>query len=425
MYKLLAAIILSILSLNQLAFADFKLSQKVSVDGQPLFDRTVWVKGARDRTLMQFGGGDPSMAAFMPAPIADIRQCDLRQNIRVNERAKKYLVLPFFDSSTKPQPSVPATTKIEVRQGGTVTMTFRTTDTGERQQMFGFPAKHLIVKMTMETSKDSCGGASKFGFERDGWFVQLMPETANCSVPINGKGGGVLCQDRSIINGAYRDPGLLLKGTEKIFDANDKLQTTMMYETLDVSTSLLDIALFEAPVGYAEVNSEQSLTSGPMVNNMSGIINDEGQGRRPGKAPAGKKAVGIDFFSGSVSKLDQQQLRQFIAGRVGANGQEGLLINSQAEAASGAFANIIGVEVRSLKESGASKLGGLFGKVAGGDSLAKLGSTEAEVIVTLYSQDGKTAIATGTAKEKVDGKADDAVRAAISKALTTVLPKLN
>lgn len=423
MNKMIVAIIVSILSLNQLAFADFKLSQKVTVDGQPLYDQTVWVKGARDRTLMQFGGGDPAMAAFMPAPIADIRQCDLRQNIRVNDRARKYLILPFFDTKAKPLPSVPATTKTEVMKGGTVTMTFRNTDTGERQEMFGFPAKHLIVKMTMETSKDSCQGASKFGFERDGWFVQLMPESADCSVPINGRRGHDECRDKSIMNGVYRDPGMLLQGTEKIFGADDKLQTTMTYETLDLSKSLLDMALFEAPADYTEVNSEQSLSSGSMVDNMSGIINDPGS--RPGKPVKGKKAVGIDFFSGSVSKLNQSDLRQYIASRISANGQEGLLINSQTEAASGAFAYIIGVEVRSAKESGAAKIGGLFGKVTGDSSASKLGTSEAEVVVTLYDKDGKTVLATGSAKEKVDGKADDAVRAAINKALSGVLPRLD
>ncbi len=422
MKRMIVAIILSILSLNQLAFADYKLRQKISVDGQPLFDRTVWVKGARDRTLMQFGGGDPAMAAFMPAPIADIRQCDLRQNIKVNERAQKYLIMPFFDTKAKPLPSVPTTTKTEVMKGGTVTMTFRNTDTGERQEMFGFPAKHLIVKMTMETSKDSCQGASKFGFERDGWFVQLMPESADCSVPINGRGGRDECRDKAIMNGVYRDPGMLLQGTEKTFGADDKLQATMTYETLDVSKSLLDIALFEAPLGYTEVNSEQSLSSGSMVNNMSGIINDPGGWPGPAK---GKKAVGIDFFSGSVSKINQPELRQYVASRVSSNGQEGLLINSQTEAASGAFANIIGVEIRSAKESGAAKIGGLFGKVTGDTSSAKIGTSEAEVVVTLYDKDGKTVLATGSAKEKVDGKADAAVRAAINKALSGVLPKLN
>ena len=101
------------------------------------------------------------------------------------------------------------------------------------------------------------------------------------------------------------------------------------------------------------------------------------------------------------------------------------MINSQTEAASGAFANIIGVEVRSAKESGAAKIGGLFGKVTGDSSASKLGTSEAEVVVTLYDKDGKTVIATGTAKEKVDGKADAAVRAAITKALSSVLPRLN
>jgi hypothetical protein len=159
------------------------------------------------------------------------------------------------------------------------------------------------------------------------------------------------------------------------------------------------------------------------VNTMTGLINDNQN--NSGKRVKNRKAVGIDFFSGSVSKLNQLEIRQFVAERVSANGQEGMLIMSQTDASSGAFANIIGVEVRNLKESGASKIGGLFGKITGNDSGAKLGTSEAEVVVTLYDKDGKTALATGTAKERVDGKGDDAVKAAISKALAAVLPKLN
>lgn len=422
MKRVITAIILCILSLSQFAFADFKLRQKMTIDGEPVFDRTVWVKGERERTVQEMGGGDAEMAAMMPV-IAEIRQCDLRQTVKLNERSKKYFVEPFFETDVKPLPSVPATTKTEVIRGGTLTMTYNQTDTGERRQMFGFTARHLIIKQTVESTKDSCNGESKSSFVEDGWFVWLMPESARCSIPRPRQKGGPdkECRDKLSLKGVFRYPGFMLEGTMKIFDANGKLENTMGYKTLDVSKSPLEMALFEIPFGFAEVNSEQSLTSFN-VNTMTGMITDgQSDSRQPVK---GKKAVGIDFFSGNVSKLNQPELRQFVAERVSANGQEGMLIMSQTDASSGAFANIVGVEIRSLKESGASKIGGLFGKVTGDTSAAKLGKSEAEVVVTLYDKDGKTVLATGTAKEKVDGKGDDAVKAAISTALSAVLPKL-
>ena len=97
---------------------------------------------------------------------------------------------------------------------------------------------------------------------------------------------------------------------------------------------------------------------------------------------------------------------------------------SQNDITSGAYANVVGVEIKSVKESGASKIGGLFGKVTGTEDAAKLGKSEAEIVVTLYEGDGKTIIASGTAKEKVDGKVDDAVKAAIDKIIGSLLAKI-
>ena len=142
------------------------------------------------------------------------------------------------------------------------------------------------------------------------------------------------------------------------------------------------------------------------------------------KTVRSKKSVAVDFFSGNVSKINQPNLRQYLLQKVSGGGVYGTLIMSQNDISSGAYTNVVGVEIKSVKESGASKIGGLFGKVTGNEDAAKLGKSEAEVVVTLYSGDGKTVVASGMAKEKVDGKADDAVKAAIDKALVQVLPKL-
>ncbi|CAN5597374.1 hypothetical protein BH10ACI3_BH10ACI3_20210 [soil metagenome] len=424
MNKLTAAIILCILSLNQLVFADFKLRQKMTIDGEPMFDRTVWVKGARERSTQEMGGDDADMAAMMPV-ISEIRQCDLQQTVKINEKSKKYFILPFFDTSnSKPLPPVAPTTKTTVVKGGNVTVAYNLTDTGERKQAFGFTARHLILKVAVEYAKDSCNGESKMSSIDDGWYINLMPESAKCAVPPPpGKvGPDDECRDKVVLKGVLSDPGFMLEGTKKMYDGAGKLQTTIGYETLDVSKSPLEMSLFEIPTGFTEVNSEQSLMSFNMnMNSMAGMVKDREGSDKVGKA---KKAVGVDFFSGNVSKLNQQELRLFVADRISANGQEGMLVMSQTDASSGAFSNVIGVEVRSVKESNASKIGGLFGKVTGDQSAAAIGKSEAEVVVTLFGKDGKTVVATGTAKEKVDGKADDAVKAAIATALSSVLPKL-
>lgn len=406
------------LTLASTAFADFKLRQQITMSARNesfTQERAIWVKGARERTENKFT--DERMAQMM-SQIAEVRQCDLRQSLKINDRTKRYLIEPFYETNDKPLPSVQPTTKTETVKG-TVNWTYTLTDTGERQQMFGLTARRLIVKQLAETSKDSCQGESKMSMTEEGWFVYLLPENADCMIDLpRGKGRETTkCRDSLIMKGKIQYPGMMLEGTTKMIDLlkNDEFSTSV--KTLELSKATLEMSLFEIPIGYTEVNSEQSLMSGGMGNILGG-------GSTNSNSQSNKKSVAIDFFSGNVSKINQPNLRQYVAQKVSANGANGILVSSQNDIASGAFQNVIGVEIKSVKESGASKIGGLFGKVTGNNEAAKLGKSEAEIIITLYDKDGKTVLASGTAKEKTDGKADDAVKAAIDKALAQILPKL-
>lgn len=415
--------------LNGVALADFKLRQQITLGvGNDSFTResAVWVKGMRQRTESRFILADEQqrqmMEQMMP-PIAEVLQCDLKQTLKINDRTKRYFIEPFYTSEDKPLPSVQPSTKTEIKRGGTVNWTYTLTDTGERRQMFGLTARRLKIKQLTETSKDSCGGESKMSMEEEGWYVYLIPENADCQIELprgeSGRGEKT-CRDRLVMKGAYRYPGFMLEGTTKITDLlkNDTMISSV--KTLELSKATLEMSLFDIPVGYTEVNSEMSLNStGGMGNFPIG-----GMGSGGGNRQSNKKAVAIDFFSGNVSKINQDNLRRFIADKVSANGANATLITSQNEVSGGAYQNVIGVEIKSVKESGASKIGGLFGRVTGNEGASKIGQSEAEVIITLYAQDGKTIVATGTAKEKTDGKADDAVRAALEKALIQILPKL-
>ncbi len=183
------------------------------------------------------------------------------------------------------------------------------------------------------------------------------------------------------------------------------------------------MSLFEIPAGYSLVDSEQSLMSisfGDLSGGVFGPTNTQ-----PVNTPtqSKKKSVAINIFAGQVSKIDQPALRQYIAQQISSSAN-GVLVTSPVDIASGVYENVIGIEVKSVKESGAAKIGGLFGKVTGNTDAAKIGKSEAEIVMTLYDKNGTIVIASGTAKEKVDGKADDAVKAAIDKALSQIMPNL-
>jgi hypothetical protein len=212
----------------------------------------------------------------------------------------------------------------------------------------------------------------------------------------------------------------MITGTMRVYDGA-KVGAAFEIETTELSKATLDPALFDIPNAFAEVDSMQELNSkrGPIDTSAKTVFNDSGKG------PKGNvKTIAIDFFSGSASKLDQNELRGYISSKITAAGMSGFPINSQSELVSGNFANVIGVEIIKIKESGASKIGGLFGKVTGAEDAAKVGTSSAEIVVTIYGKDGKAVVATSPARAEVKGKGSDAVKAAIDQVIGGLLSKV-
>lgn len=405
--------------------ADYKISQRTSIGGEGGQTTTIYQKGVRQRreTKMDMPEMTQEMIATMegmgkgmPTLPIHLSQCDLKQDVFINEKNKSYFI-DYYDWSTLPPAKLAARPNQKVVIKGTVTTDSSFVDSGKRQQMFGLNARWLKLTQIIETSADSCDGASMVKMEQEGWFVSLSLESESCPVqrPPSGSGG---CHPRMIIKRAA-NPGIMLTGTMKMYEGN-KLSGSFEIETLDVSKATLDPALFDVPKDFAEVDSQDELNNkrGPIDTSAKTVYND-------GTKIKGKvKTIAIDFFSGSSSKLDQGQLRSYISSKVTGAGMSGFAINSQSELAGGTFENVIGVEIKKLKESGASKIGGLFGKVTGSDDSAKIGSSQADIVVTIYGKDGKTVVASSPATADVKGNSNDAVRAAIDQVISGLLSKI-
>lgn len=402
-------------------FADYKISQQTVIETMT-FESTTYSKGVRQRReqKIDFGGNAEKaaiMANAMPNSI-EISQCDLKQDVTLSEAKKSYFI-DYYDWSSLP-PEVRKrrpNQKIEIK--GTVTVSSTVTDSGKSQTMFGFKARWLKSVTAFDQSADSCDGRKNVKIETEGWFIDLALEQQSCKVPRAPVELGGFCRPKLVLKAA-QDPGFLLEGTTKIYD-NDKLQGTTNIKTTALSRATLDPALFEIPRDWTEVDSVSELMPG-----FSNIARDNSATTIIGNSnrSSSVKTIAVDFFSGSASKVDQAELRSYISQRVSAAGMSGFPINSQAEISSGKFANVIGVEIKKIKESGGAKIGGLFGKVTGNSDVAKLGDSEAEIVVTIYGADGKTVVASMAATEKVKGKGTDAVKAALDKVLGGLLDKI-
>jgi hypothetical protein len=401
-------------------FADYKISQQTVLEGMTM-ENTIWAKGVRERRESKINfGGDAEKAAMMATMmpnLIEISQCDLKQDVSLSE-AKKSFFVDYYDwsSLTPEQQKRRPMGKMVVK--GTSTSSSTVTDSGKRQQMFGLTAKWLKNVVTIENSADSCDGKMSAKLETEGWFVDLELTKDSCKVPKAPPSSGG-CRPKVIVLSA-QNPGFLLEGTTKIYQ-NNKLQGTTNIKTTALSKATLDQALFEIPKDWTEVDSLSELMPG-----FSNIARDNSATTIFGDSNKSKavKTIAIDYFSGNVSKVNQDELRGYISSKLSAAGFSGFPINSQAEITTGKFTNVIGVELKKVKESGASKVGGLFGKVTGNSDAAKIGDSEAEIVITIYGNDGKTVVASMTAAEKVKGKGDAAVKAAIDKILGGLLEKI-
>ncbi|MEQ1604876.1 MAG: hypothetical protein ABL999_08405 [Pyrinomonadaceae bacterium] len=424
--------IILIFSLTVLpAFADYKITQKRTMQGMGQ-ETTVYSKGVRERReskmVMEGDAATMAMMAQMMPNVVYISQCDLKQDVSLNDAKKLYFVDPYDWTSLTPEQKIrrPAE-KVTIK--GTMTVSSIVTDSGKRQQMFGLTAKWLKHVQSMESSADSCDGRSNMRMETEGWYVDLVLQQDRCKTPrVEGPTYTGGCRPKMIIKG-MQDPGFLLTGTMKTY-VDDKLQMTSSVETTALSKATLDQALFEIPNSYTEANSLSDLTKVDMsaMASMGSSSNPSKTAGVPtvarlGMGPA-KKMIAIDFLTGNTSKVDQSSLRNYIASKVSETGMAGVPISSAAEIGGGMYSNVIAVEIKKIKESSGAKIGGLFGKVTGADDAAKLGDTEAEIMVTIYGKDGKTVAASDSASVKVKGKGDDAVRAAVDKIIGGLLEKI-
>src|SRR5215470_17833741 len=152
-------IVIACLSLlSATASADTKVKSRQTSGGQTS-ENTSYIKGKRQRSEMSNG------------QMIMIQQCDLQRNIQIMPAAKAYMIQPYDQPSTSTTPAnTTALASQPVTKGGLVTSTVTTKDTGERKQMFGYTARHIITTMETKSSPDACS-QNTTKMEIDGWYI--------------------------------------------------------------------------------------------------------------------------------------------------------------------------------------------------------------------------------------------------------------
>ena len=249
------------LSLTALAQSDFKIKKKSRlnipnlpapmknpqtgevIDPTKLPDTTVFIKGARMLTEMRL---DKTVSKTI---FYNLRQCDLGRELSYDNKSKKYQVTNFsFAAKTTGKTN-------DKQSGGSVVFTMTYTDTGERQQMFGYAARRVKSVLTTKPSPDACEKKA-IKVETDGWYIDLpMASCPLLSTEPPAADGEKSCNDRVIyqVNGKT-ETGFAVKET-KVMTLEGAEPMTMIEEVTEIVKTDLDAALFDVPPGYTEEKS--------------------------------------------------------------------------------------------------------------------------------------------------------------------------
>jgi len=157
--------------------------------------------------------------------------------------------------------------------GGTLQIWIESIDTGERQEMFGHMARHIITRDKRIATPGACSRSSES--ETDGWYIDetVMPEWRRTKKPgngvvvatlvaVNASGNCAGKADRIDVHRRGVDPGFPLKTTTTTKsevpepDGGSRLvASTWGSEVMELHEGALDASLFEVPSDFRRVDA--------------------------------------------------------------------------------------------------------------------------------------------------------------------------
>lgn len=208
-----------------------------------------------DRKRIEYRG---STGYSLGPHLASITRCDLGQRFELNLDSSQYESMQYPPELLTSAPGAPKTSQSEKP---TVRVEVKTVDTGERKQLFGRTARHVITT-TKETSLE---GAQSPPYEtiRDGWYVDLS-QTISCDPEYMRTGHSYVYASLVVrtSGGSQRQtipkPEFVTIGKpETGFALQEVTNPGQAYQFKTLVTEFqegpLDPALFEVPHGFKQV----------------------------------------------------------------------------------------------------------------------------------------------------------------------------
>jgi hypothetical protein len=276
---------------STLASADLKIKTRTTVMGHST-ESTVYIKGARERTETSFGGRGG----------ATIMQCDQKRMITVSGNQCSVMPMGGGETSCPTMPNLRAMgrempeAEAAPRKGGVLTITRTSADTGERQDMFGYKARHIKTTMMMESSPDACN-QSHMKMEQDGWYADLSAgfscaDESYKSLACGAGGGKRGCSDRVVMKGGGGAAlGFPMKQTTTM--TSEQGTFTMTTEVVELTSATLEAPLFDMPPGCKVTDLSAMMGGGLAASHDEGAPEDTAAPKPPPTpaAPAAPPAL--------------------------------------------------------------------------------------------------------------------------------------
>lgn len=345
-----------------------------SPDGQASDTRLV-TNGTRQR--VELGDG-----------VSVITQCDTKQILQINDKAKLYVALPL--DAAAPPPPAPA------KRGGTIDYAAAFTQTGETKNLFGLEATRVTTVVTKTPGPGACD-KKKERIETDGWYAAI-PVTLACAAPAPAPPASTECRDEREESATGTPPaGAPLAYTITTYGEDGKASGSVRMEVKDLTVAPVDAALFDVPADYSKAADPASFVAA-----VERAANEArwGAPKAPGvirigvALPANKTAEEI-----STQAIAEELVDQLSAAPYEAVPLEARTPAEQAEEAKHRGCDfIVTLDLTTLKSSTPGKVGGMLRKATGGGSPSEL--HEAKVEYRLFTPGSATPKAGKSASAK-------------------------
>jgi|HubBroStandDraft_6_1064221.scaffolds.fasta_scaffold34082_1 hypothetical protein len=281
LFSLCWFLLLSVLGTQAAENAGTKMVIRNTFGSHPSYNTTYWVADRRRTEFtraVQRTKEDGSVEWVDEVTSVFIVRCDLGQSFTLNMKAEEYSVAEYPPKRLTPEEMAARGINTPVAPQPTLRIETTTVDTGERKELFGHVARHVITTAKQIPLEGSHTQAQET--VRDGWYIDV-DRTISCEPKLPAGtvsgfvmagavvGGKEMMMERpEFVNIGARETGIPVKetrtttseaapatGVRRYSDSTNESEVTHFEE------GLVDPALFEVPPGFKRAERSQRNSS--------------------------------------------------------------------------------------------------------------------------------------------------------------------